>query len=157
MAGKLLDVTRQLLRHQELLQSRKPVLTGREIEVLSLGGARSDEPPDRNAALHLREHGQEPHPQHPRQARPALAKRSRAVRGTRGPDHAFVSGGVVGELPSVQLRATRVVPFNPETPRIIGPPCPSSPRLSGSARASGSRNSRRSLAASTRSNPRSRL
>jgi len=36
MAGKLLDVTRQLLRHQELLQSRKPVLTGREIEVLSL-------------------------------------------------------------------------------------------------------------------------
>jgi len=36
MAGKLLDVTRQLLRHQELLQSRKPVLTGREIEVLEL-------------------------------------------------------------------------------------------------------------------------
>ena len=36
MAGKLLDVTRQLLRHQELLQSRKPVLTGRELEVLSL-------------------------------------------------------------------------------------------------------------------------
>jgi DNA-binding NarL/FixJ family response regulator len=36
MAGKLLDVTRQLLRHQELLQSRKPVLTGREIEVLGL-------------------------------------------------------------------------------------------------------------------------
>jgi two-component system NarL family response regulator len=36
MAGKLLDVTRQLLRHQELLQSRKPALTGREIEVLSL-------------------------------------------------------------------------------------------------------------------------
>jgi len=36
MAGKLLDVTRQLLRHQELLLSRKPVLTGREIEVLGL-------------------------------------------------------------------------------------------------------------------------
>jgi DNA-binding NarL/FixJ family response regulator len=36
MAGKLLDVTRQLLRHQELLQSRKPALTGREIEVLGL-------------------------------------------------------------------------------------------------------------------------
>ena len=36
MAGKLLDVTRQLLRHQELLQSRKPVLTGRELEVLEL-------------------------------------------------------------------------------------------------------------------------
>lgn len=36
MAGKLLDVTRQLLRHQELLQSRKPVLTGRELEVLDL-------------------------------------------------------------------------------------------------------------------------
>jgi len=36
MAGKLLDVTRQLLRHQELLQSRKPVLTGRELEVLQL-------------------------------------------------------------------------------------------------------------------------
>ena len=36
MAGKLLDVTRQLLRHQELLQSRKPVLTGRELEVLRL-------------------------------------------------------------------------------------------------------------------------
>ena len=36
MAGKLLDVTRQLLRHQELLLSRKPVLTGRELEVLQL-------------------------------------------------------------------------------------------------------------------------
>lgn len=36
MAGKLFDVCRQLLRHQELLQSRKPALTGREIEVLSL-------------------------------------------------------------------------------------------------------------------------
>jgi DNA-binding NarL/FixJ family response regulator len=36
MTGKLLDVTRQLLRHQELLLSRKPVLTGRELEVLQL-------------------------------------------------------------------------------------------------------------------------
>ncbi len=34
MAGKLFDVCRQLLRHQELLQARKPTLTGREIEVL---------------------------------------------------------------------------------------------------------------------------
>jgi len=36
MAGKLFDICRQLLRHQELLQSRKPTLTGREIEVLQL-------------------------------------------------------------------------------------------------------------------------
>ena len=36
MAGKLFDVTRQLLRHQELVGARKPTLTGREIEVLSL-------------------------------------------------------------------------------------------------------------------------
>jgi two-component system NarL family response regulator len=36
MAGKLLDVTKQLLRHEELLASRKPSLTGREIEVLGL-------------------------------------------------------------------------------------------------------------------------
>lgn len=36
MAGKLLDVTNQLLRHEELLQARKPSLTGREIEVLEL-------------------------------------------------------------------------------------------------------------------------
>jgi DNA-binding NarL/FixJ family response regulator len=36
MAGKLFDVTRQLLRHQELVASRKPTLTGREIEVLEL-------------------------------------------------------------------------------------------------------------------------
>jgi two-component system NarL family response regulator len=36
MAGKLVDVCRQLLRHQELLQARKPTLTGREIEVLQL-------------------------------------------------------------------------------------------------------------------------
>jgi two-component system NarL family response regulator len=36
MAGKLLDVTNQLLRHEELLASRKPSLTGREIEVLGL-------------------------------------------------------------------------------------------------------------------------
>lgn len=45
MAGKLFDVCRQLLRHQELLQSRKPTLTGREIEVLShvAGGMTSKE------------------------------------------------------------------------------------------------------------------
>jgi DNA-binding NarL/FixJ family response regulator len=36
MAGKLFDVTRQLLRHQELVGARKPTLTGREIEVLEL-------------------------------------------------------------------------------------------------------------------------
>lgn len=36
MAGKLFDVCRQLLRHQELLQTRKPTLTGRELEVLQL-------------------------------------------------------------------------------------------------------------------------
>lgn len=36
MGGKLFDVTRQLLRHQELLAARKPTLTGREIEVLQL-------------------------------------------------------------------------------------------------------------------------
>lgn len=36
MAGKLFDVTRQLLRHQELVAARKPSLTGREIEVLEL-------------------------------------------------------------------------------------------------------------------------
>jgi two-component system NarL family response regulator len=34
MAGKLFVVCRQLLRHQELLQARKPTLTGRELEVL---------------------------------------------------------------------------------------------------------------------------
>lgn len=36
MAGKLFDVMRQLLRHQELVGARKPTLTGREIEVLGL-------------------------------------------------------------------------------------------------------------------------
>jgi len=36
MAGKLFDVTRQLLRHHELVGARKPTLTGREIEVLEL-------------------------------------------------------------------------------------------------------------------------
>jgi DNA-binding NarL/FixJ family response regulator len=36
MAGKLFDVTRELLLHQELNSTRKPTLTGREIEVLSL-------------------------------------------------------------------------------------------------------------------------
>jgi DNA-binding NarL/FixJ family response regulator len=36
MAGKLFDVTRELLLHQELNSSRKPSLTGRELEVLGL-------------------------------------------------------------------------------------------------------------------------
>ena len=36
MAGKLFDVTRELLLHQELIGTRKPTLTGREIEVLGL-------------------------------------------------------------------------------------------------------------------------
>ena len=34
MAGKLLDMLRQLLRHQDFMAPRQPVLTGREIEVL---------------------------------------------------------------------------------------------------------------------------
>ena len=34
MAGKLLDVLSQLLRHQEFMAPRRPVLTGRELEVL---------------------------------------------------------------------------------------------------------------------------
>ena len=36
MAGKLFDVTRELLLHQELNSTRKPTLTGRELEVLGL-------------------------------------------------------------------------------------------------------------------------
>ncbi len=36
MCGKLFDAARQLLRHRELFASRKPVLTGREIEVLEM-------------------------------------------------------------------------------------------------------------------------
>ncbi len=36
MAGKLFDVTRQLTLHQEVLASRKPQLTAREIEVLEM-------------------------------------------------------------------------------------------------------------------------
>ncbi len=36
MAGKLLDVAHQLLRHEKLLALRKPALTGREIQVLEL-------------------------------------------------------------------------------------------------------------------------
>jgi len=36
MAGKLFDVTRELILHQELISTRKPSLTGREIEVLGL-------------------------------------------------------------------------------------------------------------------------
>ncbi|MFQ5947439.1 MAG: response regulator [Acidimicrobiia bacterium] len=45
MGGKLVDITRQLLRHQELVGSRRPTLTGREIEVLShvAGGLTSKE------------------------------------------------------------------------------------------------------------------
>ena len=34
MAGKLLDVLSQLLRHQDFMAPRKPTLTGREVEVL---------------------------------------------------------------------------------------------------------------------------
>ena len=37
MAGKLFDVTKELLLHQELISTRKPTLTGRELEVLWLG------------------------------------------------------------------------------------------------------------------------
>jgi len=36
MAGKLFDITRELLLHQELISTRKPTLTGRELEVLGL-------------------------------------------------------------------------------------------------------------------------
>lgn len=36
MAGKLFTVTRELLLHQEVISTRKPTLTGREIEVLGL-------------------------------------------------------------------------------------------------------------------------
>ncbi|MFQ5966388.1 MAG: response regulator [Acidimicrobiia bacterium] len=36
MGGKLFDTVRQLLRHRDVIASRKPTLTGRELEVLSL-------------------------------------------------------------------------------------------------------------------------
>jgi DNA-binding NarL/FixJ family response regulator len=36
MAGKLFDVTKELLLHQELISTRKPTITGRELEVLGL-------------------------------------------------------------------------------------------------------------------------
>jgi two-component system NarL family response regulator len=36
MAGKLFDVTRQLVLHQDLVGARKPTLTAREIEVLEM-------------------------------------------------------------------------------------------------------------------------
>jgi two-component system NarL family response regulator len=36
MAGKLFDVTRQLVLHHEIIGSRKPTLTSREIEVLEM-------------------------------------------------------------------------------------------------------------------------
>lgn len=36
MAGKLFDVAKELLLHQELISTRKPTLTGRELEVLGL-------------------------------------------------------------------------------------------------------------------------
>jgi two-component system NarL family response regulator len=36
MAGKLFDAAKQMLRHRELFASRKPALTGRELEVLEL-------------------------------------------------------------------------------------------------------------------------
>ena len=36
MAAKLFNVVQQMLRHRELAASRRPTLTGREIEVLQL-------------------------------------------------------------------------------------------------------------------------
>ena len=36
MGGKLFDTVRQLLRHRDVVASRKPTLTGRELEVLTL-------------------------------------------------------------------------------------------------------------------------
>ncbi|MEZ5176550.1 MAG: response regulator transcription factor [Acidimicrobiia bacterium] len=36
MAGKLFDITRQLVLHQDLVGARKPTLTAREIEVLEM-------------------------------------------------------------------------------------------------------------------------
>jgi len=36
MAGKLFDLTRQLVLHQDIIRTRKPTLTSREIEVLEM-------------------------------------------------------------------------------------------------------------------------
>ena len=104
MGGKLFDILRRHLRHQDIAGDREPCLTGAGGGDPAPRGGRGDLAGDRAGALHLREHRQEPHPQHPRQARPALAQRGRALRRAREPD--------------------RVVAMDPAADLAVDPGCP---------------------------------
>ena len=86
LVGKLLDEFAALARvGEERERQVTPRLTQRETEILAhvaRGLANRD---NRTAAVHLGEHRQEPHPQHPREAAAALADRGGRVRAAREP------------------------------------------------------------------------
>ena len=62
-----------------------PQLTDREVEVLRLVARGHGQPGDRREARHLREHREEPRPQHPREAAPPLPRRGGRVRPSPAP------------------------------------------------------------------------
>jgi DNA-binding NarL/FixJ family response regulator len=84
MGGKLFDTVAQLLKHRDLASTRVRPHRSRN-RGPPVDRRRPHVPGDRRAAVHLREHGEEPRPQHPRQARPAFPQRGRDVRHPRGP------------------------------------------------------------------------
>ena len=79
MAVKLIDEFKQMSRpEREHVPGLK--LTDRELEVLRLVARGHEQPRDRPRPVHLREHGQEPRPQHPGEAPAALADGGGHVR-----------------------------------------------------------------------------
>ena len=84
MASKLLGEFNRLAARAEIRQRTDSAsLTDRELEVLRLVADGLTNREIARRAVHRREHGEEPRPQHPRQAPPALPHGGRRVRDAR--------------------------------------------------------------------------
>ena len=90
-----------------LVPAAAPRLTDREMEVLKLVVDRPQQPRDRQGAVHHREHGEEPRPQHPGEAAAPLPDGGRGLRGAgeAAGDHLSIrcltsrDGSRVGSMP----------------------------------------------------------
>ena len=107
MAVKLIDEFKEMSR-TDREQVPTPRLTDRELEVLRLVATRPEQPRGRQAAVHQREHGEEPRPQHPGEAAAPLPDGGGHVRRPRE----VVGSALIRAGPRLSPPASRVGPWN---------------------------------------------
>ena len=100
MASKLLTEFKSMIqRTDERRLVPAPRLTDRELEVLKLVATGHEQPRYRQGAVHLREHREEPRPQHPGEAAAALPDGGRGLRDA-GEDPRDPVSRPVGSVPA---------------------------------------------------------